>query len=67
MKNIFRKLKRLFCKTNVIGSVAKSDFGKCTKCKFNYNGDYCNVGTYYAEKGLNKICYEGELWQATDL
>ena len=39
MKNIFRKLKQLFYKTNVIGSVAKSDFGKCTKCKFNYNGD----------------------------
>lgn len=67
MKYLFKKLKRLFCKTNVIGSVAESDFGKCTKCKFNYKGEYCTVGTYYAEKGLNKICFEGELWQPTDL
>ena len=48
-------------------SVASSDVGKCTKCRFN-NGKYanCTVGTYYAKKGLNKICYEGELWEATE-
>jgi hypothetical protein len=37
----------------------------CKNCKFN-NQQYCTVGTYYAEKGLNKICYEGELWDANE-
>lgn len=34
----------------------------CKNCKFN-NEQYCTVGTHYAEKGLNKFCYEGELWE----
>lgn len=52
-------------------SVESSDVGKCTKCKFNCETDYttindCNVGSYYAEKGLNRICYNGELWKETE-
>lgn len=52
-------------------SVVSSDVGKCTKCRFNCEDDHtcmndCNVGSYYAEKGLNRICYEGELWEATE-
>ena len=34
----------------------------CKNCNFN-NEEYCTAGTYYAKKGLNKICYEGELWE----
>jgi hypothetical protein len=34
----------------------------CKTCKFNCD-THCNVGTYYAEQGLNRICYEGELWK----
>ena len=33
----------------------------CTTCRFN-NGN-CWVGTYYAERGLNKSCISGELWE----
>jgi len=51
--------------SHVSVSVASSDVGKCTKCKFNIN-DHCRVGTHYAEKGLSKFCIEGELWEATD-
>ena len=36
--------------------------GKCTTCRF-YTELCCTVGTYYAEKGQNALCYEGELWQ----
>ena len=44
------------------------DFGKCSKCNFNCENNHtimndCNVGSYYAEKGLIKICYRGELWE----
>lgn len=40
----------------------------CKNCRFNCEDDHtcmndCNVGSYYAEKGLNRICYEGELWE----
>ena len=34
----------------------------CMNCRFNVD-TYCIVGSYYAEKGMNKICYEGELWE----
>lgn len=47
-------------------SVGKTkDKGKCTKCKFNL-GETCGVGTVYAEKGINAICYEGELWEKNE-
>ena len=51
---------RFFCAS----TKEDSDKGKCTKCRFN-NGKFgnCTAGDYYAEKGLNVICYEGELWQ----
>ena len=41
--------------------------GKCTTCAFN-NGKYdnCTVGSYYAEQGLDRFCYEGELWKESD-
>lgn len=48
-------------------SVASSDVGKCTTCEFNNREwDRCVAGTYWAEQGLNRICYEGELWKATE-
>jgi len=48
-------------------SVATSDVGKCTKCRFNdEEWDRCTAGNYYAEKGLSRICYEGELWEANE-
>jgi len=34
----------------------------CMNCRFN-NTMECTVGTYYAEKGRNAVCYEGELWE----
>ncbi len=48
-------------------SGASSDVGKCTTCRFN-NGKYdnCTAGTYWAEQGLNRMCCEGELWEATE-
>lgn len=45
-----------------VRNLFKSDKGKCTTCKFG--GEiYCNVGSYYASKGENRICFEGELWE----
>jgi cell division protein FtsL len=34
----------------------------CKTCRFDCD-THCNVGTYYAEQGQSKTCYEGELWQ----
>lgn len=35
----------------------------CTTCRFNY-GLGCEVGTFYAkERGINVVCYNGELWE----
>lgn len=34
----------------------------CLTCKFNQDY-YCNVGDYYADKGINTFCYSGELWE----
>lgn len=34
----------------------------CKTCRFN-EGIYCNVGSYYAEKGQDKVCFQGELWE----
>lgn len=43
--------------------ITLSTFEKsCKTCKFKIN-DSCTVGTYYANIGLRKICYEGELWE----
>ena len=37
----------------------------CTTCTFNIvNSSKCTVGTYYAERGLSRVCYEGELWKS---
>ena len=61
-----RQTKKLF-----LFSVMLSFFGvgkkkqTCKNCKFN-NKQYCTVGTYYAEKGLNRVCYEGELWEGNE-
>ena len=41
------------------------DIGKCTKCKFN-NEIHCIVGSYYGNKGIKNVCYEGELWEANN-
>ena len=67
MKKLWNRIRKVFAIHNVSVSVASNDVGKCTKCQFN-NGKYdnCTVGTYYAEKGLSKICYEGELYHSTE-
>ena len=40
----------------------KETKNSCTTCGFN-DGVFCNVGEYYAEKGMNIFCYKGELWK----
>jgi len=40
----------------------KKPKNSCITCRFN-EAIFCNVGSYYAEKGLDKICYQGELWE----
>ena len=35
----------------------------CLNCRF-YTPSNCTVGTYYANKGQNKTCFSGELWQS---
>ena len=37
----------------------------CKYCKFNRDF-YCNVGSKYAEKGQNALCYNGELWEGNE-
>jgi len=37
--------------------------GSCKRCKFNKDNLYCNVGSHYAEQGINALCMEGELWE----
>jgi hypothetical protein len=62
-------IKKIFGKKSHQCNISNIDYfnvRKCTTCRFN-NGDNCTVGTYYAvEKGLNGICYEGELWKVTE-
>lgn len=42
--------------------------GKCTTCQFSdFDNGYCTVGTYYADKGLLKTCYGGELWKVKQI
>ena len=69
IKRITDRIRRkpLLVKPVVSVSVASSDVGKCTKCRFNDKEWYrCTVGSYYAEKGINTFCYNGELWEATE-
>jgi len=41
--------------------IAKS----CQNCRFkNHEWYRCWVGTYWAGKGQNRICYNGELWMS---
>ena len=40
----------------------KTAWQTCLNCKYN-TGENCNVGTAYAKKGKNAICYDGELWE----
>jgi len=51
-----QKIKDLFI------SNKETEDKKCINCKFNTDF-YCNVGSYYAKKGINKVCYSGELWE----
>lgn len=53
LKNLF-KTNNKKSNTNIIKN--------CMNCKFN-DGYNCTVGTYYANKGINTNCIEGELWQ----
>jgi len=58
MWNIF-KLKKTKSKT-------KKEVKNCSTCRFNEDVS-CYAGTYYAAKGQNKICHEGELWESNNL
>ena len=50
-----------------IHDVSVSVAGSCSTCRFaDRDKDVCTAGTYWAEKGFNKICYGGELWEATE-
>jgi hypothetical protein len=59
MKNIFRKLKRLFCKTNVMGSVEvqklfpRESIGECEKCG---NDAIWQTGYLGSRKLCNRCC-----------
>lgn len=65
MKRLIKYLKQLFAIHNV--SVSVVDKGSCRTCRFNdKENDMCTAGTYYAKKGINEVCYSGELWQATE-
>lgn len=49
----------------ICGYKVRKYMKSCRSCKFNCEDDHtcmndCNVGSYYADKGLNKICYNGE-------
>lgn len=44
--------------------LVKEEPKNCTTCRFNCEDIYCVVGSYYANKGQKKICYEGELWES---
>lgn len=49
----------------IISFIYRKRKGKCTICRFNCHHEFyqCKVGNYYASQGLNRICYEGELWK----
>ena len=50
-----------------IHDISVSAEGICSTCRFaDRDKDVCTAGTYWAEKGFNKICYGGELWEATE-
>ena len=51
------KILRLIRKPKV-----KKETKNCSTCRFNEDIN-CYAGTYYAAKGQNKICYDGELWE----
>jgi hypothetical protein len=57
MWNIFKSKKN---------KVNTSKINTCITCRFNEDV-YCYVGTYYAAKGQNRICLEGELWESNNL
>ena len=63
LKNLFKGRKQQCNMPDVSVSVAES----CSNCRFaDRDKDMCTAGTYWAEKGFNKICYGGELWEATE-
>ena len=63
VRNLFKSRKQQCNIPDVSVSAASSEVGKCTTCRFNdKNCGRCVAGTYWAEKGLNRICYEGELY-----
>jgi hypothetical protein len=61
IKKFFKKSARQQLKKEIISAESNT----CKTCRFSKDGKYnnCWVGTYYAEKGENKFCVEGELWE----
>ena len=54
------QLFRIFAKRKTAADAVKTS---CSSCKFFIEEqDCCIVGTYYANKGLKRICYGGEEW-----
>ena len=44
----------------------KKEIKNCSTCRFNEDVS-CYAGTYYAAKGQNRICFDGELWESNEL
>lgn len=60
IKNFFKR------KKNNIPEITVSV--SCKTCRFNNKKQYrCEARDYWVEKGQNRICYEGELWEENPL
>ena len=61
---LFGKLKQQ-CNIHDVSVSVAVEKHTCKTCRFAIGGKYSNcwVGTYYAEKGKDRFCYEGELWE----
>ena len=63
IRNLFKGKKQQCNIPDVNVSVAAT----CSTCRFvDRERDMCTVGSYWAEKGQNKVCYSGELWEAIE-
>ncbi len=63
---MIKYLKNLFKKENIKTTETKEikQENSCRTCRFNCEEkDMCVAGTHYAEKGLTKVCFSGELWE----
>ena len=60
-----KRLWNFLFKKKSIPLVVESPVGKCKTCRFaDWDNSKCTAGSYWAEQGYNKICFEGELWES---